>query len=340
MIGLKDADDGAIARVLPVREGVLTLSEDLTLHYGTTLSGVKIAWRLAGDRGPIIAALGGISAGRYVTGSTPKGWWADVIAPSGALDSNRYRILGFDFLGGSGQTTGPTRGQSGFPSVSSFDQAEVLRRLLDHLQIDRLHAIVGASYGAMVALAFAQRFASRVERVVAISGADRTHPMSTAWRSVQRSVVRYALSKGDGPEGLRLARALAMATYRSSREFETRFSGAPTQVGGQFQFPVEGYLLSRGDAYATSYVPEAFVCLSESIDLHDVDAAQIRVPVTLVAVKEDQIVPLADMQALERKLGGRGTLIELSSLFGHDAFLKEIDALRDVFRNALEGDAQ
>ena len=340
MIGVTDTDGSAVARDTTVREGILTLSDDLQLHHGGKLAGVRIAWRLAGEQGPIIAALGGISAGRYVTGSSPKGWWADVVAPGGALDSNRYRVLGFDFLGGSGQTTGPQRGESGFPSVSSFDQAEVLRRLLDHLHVDRLHAIVGASYGAMVALAFAQRFHLRVARVVAISGADRTHPMSTAWRSVQRSIVRYALSKDDGPEGLRLARALAMATYRSSHEFATRFSGAPKEVDGRFQFPVEGYLLSRGDAYATSYVPEAFVCLSESIDLHDIDAAQIRVPVTLVAVKEDQIVPLADMQALQRTLGSRGRLIELSSLFGHDAFLKEVDALRQIFRDALEGEVR
>ena len=109
------------------------------------------------------------------------------------------------------------------------------------------------------------------------------------------------------------------------------------QVDGQFQFPVEGYLLSRGDAYAATYVPEAFVCLSESIDLHAIDASQIRVPVTLVAVREDQIVPLSDMQALQKTLGARATLVELSSLYGHDAFLKEVDVLRRVFRAALDG---
>lgn len=320
-------------------EGILELPGPFPLHYGGQLEGVRVAWRLVGERGPVVAALGGISAGRYVTGTNPKGWWADVVRPGGALDSDRYRILGLDFLGGSGQTTGPANGQAGFPSISSFDQAEVLARLLDHLQIQRLHAIVGASYGAMVALAFAQRRCARVARVVAISGADRTHPLSTAWRSVQRSIVRYALTKGDGAEGLRLARALAMATYRSSQEFAARFSGPATQVDGQFQFPVESYLLSRGDAYAASYVPEAFVCLSESIDLHAVDAAQIRVPVTLVAVREDQIVPLSDMQTLHKKLGNRATLVELSSLYGHDAFLKEVDALQRVFHAALDSEA-
>lgn len=318
-----------------VREGVLTLPGSLRLHFGGALEDVQIAWRLAGARGPIVAALGGISAGRHVTGTAPKGWWADVVGPGGALDTDRFRVLGFDFLGGSGQTTGPRRGQGDFPSISAFDQVVALEAILDHLGIPQLHAIVGASYGAMVALAFGERKPERVQRIVAISGADRTHPMSTAWRSVQRAIVRYAISKNDGAEGLRLARALAMATYRSSQEFAARFGGEPIQTDGRFEFPVEKYLLSRGNAYASSYVPEAFVCLSESIDLHRVDPSRIRVPVTLVAVREDQIVPLADMQSLKSRLAGPAKLIELSSLYGHDAFLKEIDALRAVFATDL-----
>lgn len=335
-IAASQSTDGAIE---PVREGVLSLATPLQLHCGRHLENVRVAWRLAGAGESVVAALGGISAGRYVNGETPRGWWQDVVGPGKALDTNRCRVLGIDFLGGSGETTGPARGQSDFPSISSYDQVSVLTAVLDELGIQQLHAIVGASYGAMVALAFGQRAPARVKRIIAISGADRTHPMSTAWRSVQRAIVRYALAKGDGPEGLRLARALAMATYRSPQEFAARFSGPPKQLPDRFEFPVESYLLSRGDAYAATYIPEAFVCLSESIDCHHVDAEDISVPVTLVAVREDQIVPLADMRALQRRLAGPAKLVELSSLYGHDAFLKEIDALAAVFAKDLFGGA-
>ena len=326
----------AVPTAPAVRGGVLSLPGTLRLHFGGELDDVRIAWRWFGQGGPVITALGGISAGRHVTGDAPKGWWSDVVGPGRALDTDRFQVLGFDFLGGSGQTTGPRRGQKDFPSISAFDQVTVLTALLDHLRVPKLHALVGASYGAMVALAFAERAPERVERVISISGADRTHPMSTAWRSVQRAIVRYSLDHDDGPEGLRLARALAMATYRSSQEFATRFSGPPRRVDGRFEFPVESYLLSRGDAYAASYVPEAFVCLSESIDLHQVDPSRIRVPVTLVAVREDQIVPLADMQSLRARLAGPARLVEISSLYGHDAFLKEVDVLATVFQADLE----
>jgi homoserine O-acetyltransferase len=343
MIGVNDsgtarspADGAHGARdALPVREGVLNIPGTFPLHFGGSLENVSVAWRLVGEGDPVAAALGGISGGRIVTGNTPRGWWSEIVGPGAALDITRCRVLGFDFLGGSGETTGPRRGQSDFPAISAYDQAEVLRRLIEHLNLAPLQAILGASYGGMVALAFAERSPGLVRHIVAISAADRPHPMSTAWRSVQRATVRYALGNGDGAEGLRLARALAMATYRSSAEFAHRFSGEPVQVDGRFQFPVETYLLARGDAYAASYLPEAFVCLSESIDLHRVDATQIRVPTTLVAVREDQLVPLADMQQLQARLGGPAQLVEVSSLYGHDAFLKESAVLRPLFERAL-----
>lgn len=324
-------------RAARVRGGICLLEGDLPLFFGGSLSDVRVAWRMVGPPdAPVVAALGGISAGRYVTSEGEiKGWWAGIVGDGMALDTTRFRVLGIDFLGGSGETTGPRPGQADFPSISAYDQAEVLRRLLERLGITHLDAIIGASYGGMVALAFAERLPERVGQIVSISAADRPHPMATAWRSVQRAIVRYAISRGEGPEGLRLARALAMATYRSPREFAERFSMPPSLIDGRYTFPVERYLLARGDAYAGSYCPEAFLCLSESIDLHRVEPERIGVPVTLVAVKEDQLVPLEDMRTLRDRLAGPARLFEISSLYGHDAFLKEEAALRAIFAEVL-----
>jgi homoserine O-acetyltransferase len=323
---------------IAVDEGVFQLPVPFQLHFGGTLSQAKLAWRMAGAAdAPIVAVLGGISAGRkvFATSSSEQGWWKEVVRPGGALDAHRYRILGIDFLGGSGESTGPSNGQNDFPTISAFDQAKALAALLPQLGTKKLHAIVGASYGGMVALAFADRYPELVERITVISAADRPHPMATAWRSVQRATVRALAAHGDGATGLKLARALAMATYRSPQEFKQRFDGIAQRTEKGLQLPVEEYLYARGQAYADSYVPEAFVCLSESIDLHRVDPAAIHVPTTLVAVREDQLVPLADMQTLYRNLAGPKELIEISSLYGHDAFLKEAAALQQVFSKAL-----
>lgn len=320
-------------RVATVEDSVVGLPASWQLHHGDVLQDPHVAYRLVGPRdAPVVAVLGGISAHRHLLG--PEGWWPDAVGPGLGVDITRFRVLGIDYLGGLGSSSTPDGG-SRFPPVSSFDQAEALQHVVLHLGLKSLHAIVGASYGGMVALGFAARHAALVDRIVVLSAADRAQVLSTAWRSVQRQIVREAIARGDGPAGLKLARALAMATYRTQVEFAMRFGGPAVRDAERFRFPVEGYLFARGDDYVQKYRAESFLALSESIDLHDVDAAQVRMPTTLIAVREDQLVPLSDMQALAARLGGPRQLIEISSIFGHDAFLKETAVLNPIIKNAL-----
>jgi homoserine O-acetyltransferase len=187
----------------------------------------------------------------------------------------------------------------------------------------------------MVALCFAARHADSVERLVVVSAADRAQILSTAWRSVQRQIVREAIARGDGPAGLKLARALAMSTYRSQTEFAQRFAGPPVRDAERFRFPVEGYLFARGDDYVQKYRAESFLALSESIDLHAVEASQVHTRTTLISVHEDQLVPFDDMKSLASRLGGPRRLVDIHSIFGHDAFLKESAVLNPLIAAAL-----
>jgi homoserine O-acetyltransferase/O-succinyltransferase len=324
------------ARDTGVRDGVLEVPGEVPLHHGGKLDGMRIAWRIVGPaNAPVVCALGGISAHRRVCSldDAKEGWWSEIVGQDKPLDVSRYRILSFDYLGGSGETTGPSEGTS-FPSISSYDQAEILLRVMNHLGIKSLRAIAGGSYGGMVALAFGERYPDRVSHLIVIGAADRAHPMSTAWRSTQRRVVRFATECGKAAEGLEIARALAMTTYRSSEEFAARFEGLPTHDGTRYVFPVERYLNARGSSYASQYRPESFLCLSESIDLHRVNANAICVPTAVVAIREDQLVPLADVRALVARLR-HGRIYEISSFYGHDAFLKETEQLRGIFASAL-----
>jgi len=328
------------AQSTALHAGVLQLPGPTGLHHGGALQDLRIGYALHGEPGqPVVLALGGISAGRHVfdPAGGREGWWHEIVGPGKALDTQRVAVLGMDFIGGSGASTGPVAGEE-FPTISSYDQAEAILRLLDHLGIARLSAIVGASYGGMVGLAFGERHASRVERLIVISAADSSHPMATAWRSIQRNIARFGLAIGHSTEALELARALAMTTYRSPEEFAARFRKPPRLEQGRPVFTVEEYLSARGRDYAARYRPESFICLSESIDLHQVDAARVAVRTEVVAVREDQLVPIADMRALTARLPD-ARLHEFSSLFGHDAFLKEAEQLRGVLSLIHPGDS-
>ncbi len=323
-----------------VLDDIIALPDPWTLHHGDTLARARVAFRLTGPEGaPVVAALGGISAHRVVAGRKGEAWWHELVGPGRALDTERYRVLGMDYVGGTGDSSNAenhdAQAAAEFPPISAYDQAEALAAIVRHLQLPSLHAIVGASYGGMVALAFAKAHPGLVKRLLIVSAADRPRALATAWRSVQRHIVREALLRGDGQAGLAVARALAMTTYRSSDEFRDRFGGPPVRVRNRFRFPVEEYLLARGARYVERYRPDSFLSLSESIDLFAIDAATIRTPATLVAVRQDQLVSLEDVRALSLRLGGRAKLVELDSIFGHDAFLKENVLMQPIFEQAL-----
>ncbi|MBK9129548.1 MAG: homoserine O-succinyltransferase [Phycisphaerales bacterium] len=308
------------------------------LERGGVLAEGRLAYEVCGpDDGPVVVVLGGISAGRHVAAhaADPRpGFFDALVGPGRAIDTTRVRVLGVDFLGGVGGSSGPLDLQAGeaFPDVTTADQADALACVLDQLSVPCAHAVVGASYGGMVALAFASRHATRARRLVVIGAADRPDPLATAWRCVQRGIVALGAGQGQAREGLALARALAMASYRGRDELATRFADDPTRL--------EAYLHARGVAFAQTFDPEAFVVLSRSIDLHRVDPASVTVPTTLVAFRSDQLVPLTRVRALANVLGGPCDLVELDSPFGHDAFLKEPAALAPILRGATAGGAR
>jgi homoserine O-acetyltransferase len=301
----------------------------------TTLNAELPAFEVTGPPGgPLVAVLGGISATRHVAANEhdrSPGWWDAIVGPGRAINTNALRVLGVDFLDGGRRDDGlPAR------TVTTADQADAIARVLDELGVERLHAFVGASYGGMVALAFAERHPDRVDRVVAISAPHEPHPMSTALRGIQRRIVRLGLETGRAYDALALARELAITTYRSSEEFAERFDTAPERLtDNDACFPVEGYLQHHGERFADRWSAERFLALSLSGDLHSVNPVAIRTPTVVVAAEGDAIVPRAQLEYLVAHLGGPARLIDLPSTRGHDAFLTEPRALGLILDNAL-----
>ncbi len=273
---------------------------------------------------PVVAVLGGISASRHVAG-----WWPAVVGDARAIDTSRFQVLGLDYLDGG-------RGPDGRPerAVSTYDQADALACALSDVGVERIHTLVGASYGGMVALAFEARYPARVEQLVVISAPAAPHPMSTALRTIQRRIVELGLDTGRAFDAMVLARALAMTTYRSAEEFGRRFAGVSAAVPGTTD--VEAYLTHQGHSFARRFTPERFLALSLSADTHRVDPSHGRTPALFVAAGNDSIVPREQMEHLAASWGGPGELRHLESQIGHDAFLAEPDAIGRIIRNALE----
>ncbi len=270
--------------------------------------------RLAGPaQGPASIVLGGVSAGR---GLCPDGeldgWWPGVAGPGGALDPRTRRLLSVDFLA-----------EEAAPYPALEDQAAAVLALADAAGLDRF-SLVGASYGGVIALQTAVAAPERVRKLDILCAAARPNPMTTAWRAVQRETVALALEAGCGARGVDLARRLAMTTYRTGEEFDARFT-APDPDSRDAD-GVEAYLAARGADYAAKTSPERFLALSRSMDSADVPVERITAPARFLAFRSDQLVRVADIESTVARMGG-AALTVIDTIYGHDGFLKEPDAV-------------
>jgi homoserine O-acetyltransferase/O-succinyltransferase len=275
----------------------------------------EISYEIVGPRGaPVVAVLGGISATRHVTSSASNpdaGWWEDIVGPGRSIDIDAFRVISFDYL------THPSAGDA----VTTHDQAAALAAALDNASITRLHAIVGASYGGMVALAFGAAFPDRVGRLIVIGAAHASDPMATALRHLQRRVVALGSAVGRERDGLAIARGIAMTSYLTPSYFEERIGGCDGTDARTVEDKIGLYLKDRGEHFADRWTSERYNALSLSLDLHCVRPEEITVPTTIFAVSSDRLVPIAQSRELAARLGGSSQLIELDSVYGHDAFL-------------------
>lgn len=300
---------------------------EFPLPPGLERCGATGSASLTGAHGtPVVAMIGGISADRFPCARPDgsAGWWAGLAGPGCAIDPAARRVLGIDFAAD----------ESGEFAPSPVDQARLVAAAMDAFGIASLHAFVGASYGGMIGLAFAETFPDRVERLALISADASPHPSSTAARELQRRVVRLGIEAGRGDEALAIARGMAMMTYRSPEEFTERFEGGISGSDPLSCSAPGAYLRARGEAYRAVMSPGRFLSLSASIDRHLCRPEAIPTRAILVGATSDLLVPPGQMETLANRLGGEAALHLWLSRWGHDMFLKETGRIGAVLAAA------
>jgi homoserine O-acetyltransferase len=319
------------------------------LASGVVLPEVTVAYRHDGPEpgdAPQILVVHALTGSADAAGD----WWAPLIGPGLALDTDRYGILCANLLGGCYGTTGPSAidpatGEpygARFPDVTAGDQARAQWRLLDALGIDRLALVTGGSLGGMVALEVAIHRPSAVDAVVPIAAPGATGPLAIAWNHLQLELIDEL-----GDDGLRWARQLAMTTYRSEADFGERF-GRRTEPDGRPS--VVSYLAYQGDKLLDRFDRHAYRVLVRTMDSHDIGrdrggaAAALRplaeagTRLTGLGIAGDILYGPDQVRTLvgaAEDAGLETAYREIASTKGHDAFLVEWSQLTSLLREAL-----
>jgi homoserine O-acetyltransferase len=284
--------------------GIVELQEHrweapLILESGEQLGPVTLAYetygRLNADRSNAILVLHALSgdahaAGGHAGDEEKAGWWDDMVGPGKGLDTERYFVICSNVIGGCQGSTGPASINPGtgrpyglsFPVLTIADMVAAQVRLIDHLGIGSLLAVVGGSMGGMQALQWAVAHPSRVRAAMPLATTPRLSPQTIALNEVGRQAI-YAdpnWQKGDyygrtAPDaGLALARMIGHITYLSDKSMQQKFGRrlqSRERYGFDFstEFAVESYLQHHGRSFTRRFDANSYLYITKAMDYFD-----------------------------------------------------------------------
>jgi homoserine O-acetyltransferase len=345
----------------------------LTLESGVVLDDVSIAvqrWgQLSPQRDNVVVVLHALTGDSHITGPAgpdhpTEGWWDGVAAPGAPIDTDRWCALATNVLGGCRGSTGPSSlapdGKpwgSRFPAITVRDQVNADLAALAALGITQVAAVVGGSMGGARALEWIVGHPDSVRAALVLAVGARATADQIGTQSTQVSAIKADPDWQNGDyygtgripaTGMEIARRFAHLTYRGEAELDDRFGndaqGAENPTTGG-RYAVQSYLEYQGGKLASRFDPGTYVALTDALSSHDVGrgrggvAAALRgctVPVIVGGITSDRLYPLRLQQELADLLPTCSGLNVVDSIFGHDGFLVETDAVGELIRRTLE----
>lgn len=281
------------------------------LEEGGSLPRVDVAWESCGLVKPendnvvfICHALTGDAhvAGRYANENESSGWWESIVGPGKAIDTNRYRVICANVLGGCKGTTGPSSVNpatgrpwgSAFPRFTIGDTVEVYRSLLRELGVTHLAGLVGGSFGGIQVCEWLAAHPNEVDKAVMIASGAALNSQALAFDIVGRYAITldphwhggdyYDRPFEDRPNvGLAQARQVAHITYLSLDLLNRRFGRKQQEdwlaKGAEWleahaakfgtTFAIESYLRYQAKKFIARFDANSYLQITHAMDRYD-----------------------------------------------------------------------
>jgi len=332
---------------------------DLELESGETLPDVTIAyqsWGVLNEEGS-----NAILINHALTGwSDVPSWWPEMVGPGAPFDTDKYFVICPNVIGGCQGSTGPSslapdgkRWGSRFPYLTVRDLVRAEVELSNQLGIKRYLLAVGPSLGGMRSLEWAIEHPDRIGAICTIgSSAVATGDQIGIWTTEIHAIKADSnfhggdyYEKDFGPiEGMGIARKIAHLSYRTEYEMDTRF-GRDLQNDETGRYAVTSYLDHQASKLQRRFDANTYIALETVMISHDIGRdrggveaalATARVPIVVVSIDTDRLFPPRLQEEIVRLAPSALPLKRISSPFGHDGFLIEVETVGSIIREALD----
>jgi homoserine O-acetyltransferase len=330
----------------------------------------------AGDNAVLIChALSGDAhvAGLNNPDDRKPGWWDVMVGPGKGIDTNKYFVICSNFLGGCSGTTGPSSINPAtgkpygldFPIITIADMVKVQKILLDKLGIKELLAVIGGSIGGMQVLQWAIEYPDFVKAAIPAATTTYLGAQSIAFDAVGRNAIladpnfeggQYADEKGPD-RGLAIARMIGHITYLSEQGMREKF-GRQLRNAHSYsydfnsEFAVETYLDYQGQSFVERFDSNSYLYITKAADYFDLEKdygslknafANTKCRFLVISFASDWLFTPAQSRAIVDALVANDkdvSYCDITSPYGHDAFLLEPEVLGSFISGFLEATHQ
>lgn len=354
-----------------------TPEQPFKLLSGDSLSHATLAYETYGklneDRSNAVLVFHALSGSQHAAGFTKSvegigdrwtdecqpGWWDGFIGSGKAIDTDTFFVICANYLGGCYGSTGPSsiNPETGNPYGASFPRitiADIVRsqmRLLDALNIKKLHGVIGASLGGILALSLATRYPDRVGLVIPLATGSAVTPLQRIHNFEQVFAIEtdpmfnggnYDLAKPPN-RGLSVARMIGHKTYVSLAAMQERardeiVSQSDNLAWYQLSSTLESYMVHQAQKFTKRFDANTYLRIINAWQQFDLAAEALCDSLDEVFVRcrnqkflifsiDSDVCFYPEEQAhLAEQLknaGADATRITVHSDKGHDAFLLE-----------------
>ena len=366
-------------KALDANQGqAVTFAEPLALDCGRDLAPFTVAYMTYGalnaDKSNAILICHALTGDQFVASDSPitgkPGWWTTMVGPGKPIDTDRFFVICSNVIGGCMGSTGPAETDPSdgkpfglnFPIVTIRDMVRAQKRLVEHLGIDRLLAVVGGSMGGMQVLQWAATYPQSVRAVVPIACAARHSAQNIAFHEVGRQAImadpdwqggEYWAHGTQPSKGLAVARMAAHITYVSEMALQRKFGrNLQNRDAKSFQFTpdfqIESYLHHQGASFVDRFDANSYLYITRAMDYFDLaeehggrlsDVFGLNSPrFCIVSFSSDWLFPPVENKRIAHALNAvaaQVSFVEISSDKGHDAFLLNEPEMFDTVRGFL-----
>lgn len=333
---------------------VYKLKENITLENGESLITPQIQYHSYGkinkDGSNVIWVCHALTGNSDVLD-----WWPSLFGDESHYNPQDYFIICANILGSHYDTTGPLSIDPltdkpyyhSFPKITIRDMVAMHIKLADHLNIKKIHLLIGGSMGGHQALEWSIIEPSRINNLCLLASSAVISPWAAAFNQTQRTAIEndssWLLESADaGKKGLSNARAIALLSYRNQMIYnETQKELSDERIYSSKAASYQNYqgqkLVKRFNAFSYWHLAKAMDSHNVGRGRESVNAAlsQVKASTLIISVEGDLLFPQPDQLELKHGIIDSKHVI-IDSQYGHDGFLIEGKKIEKKLMNFFE----